>query len=85
MPTEKRFCLEEYDEELKKQEIVLDIVMEAEELTKKEKNELWNGSSDEEKTMLITVKESEVFVMLMVSDDDDDRTIQGEEDILKPH
>ncbi|CAG8471374.1 6080_t:CDS:2 [Gigaspora margarita] len=29
-PTEKRFCLEEYNEELKKQEIVLDFLIEAE-------------------------------------------------------
>ncbi|CAG8731139.1 16429_t:CDS:2 [Gigaspora margarita] len=78
-PAEKGFWIKKYDKELKKQEIVLDFIMKA----KGRKNELWNGSSDEEGMILTTVEESKAFVILAMSDNDD-QTVQGEKDLLKP-
>ncbi|CAG8708748.1 4214_t:CDS:2, partial [Gigaspora margarita] len=87
-PTEKEFCIEEYNEELKKQEVVLDVLMEVEaefirnSTPRKKGVEAWYHSTGKEEMTLITEEENEVFV-IFVSDDNDDKTVQGEEDLPK--
>ncbi|KAF0387819.1 hypothetical protein F8M41_011143 [Gigaspora margarita] len=106
-PAERRFCIEEYDKDLKKQKIVLDVLIEMEgsdrkkeedlnqkegdeyvnaELTEdstssKEGVESWYNSADEEKMILTTGEENEVFVIFV--SDDNNKTVQEEEDLPK--
>ncbi|CAG8457052.1 18226_t:CDS:2 [Gigaspora margarita] len=93
-PAEKKFCVEEYDEELRKQEAGDLTQTRTEgndhanpELTEadtpgEEENELWYGSIGKENVALTTEEESEVFVALI--NEDDDKTVQEEENLPEP-